>query len=137
MSEGLASVGSFREAIQDLLVPEFEAVKVSIGSLRTEMKISDEALRTEMAINMSAIREENRLNLASVREEIKANREENRSNIASIREEMKLREQHLVTVIQAGDARNEQLILALSAKLDFAIDIRERLAVIEARQLHQ
>ncbi len=86
-------VDSLREVMQDLLVPELKAVKVSVDSLRNEMKLSND----------------------------------------SFREEMKLRHENLERMIQRGDERSEQLIHSLSEKLDFAIDIRERLASLEAR----
>lgn|SRR5487761_569708 len=86
-------VDSLREVMQDLLVPELKAVKVSVDSLRNEMKLSND----------------------------------------SFREEMKLRHENLERMIQHGDERSEQLIHSLSEKLDFAIDIRERLASLEAR----
>lgn len=64
-------VESLRDVMQDLLVPELKALKVSMDSMRSEMKIRDE--------------------------------------------------------------KNEQAMRHLSEKLDFAIDIRERLASLEAR----
>jgi hypothetical protein len=75
-------VDSLREVMQDLLVPELKAVKVSVDSLRNEMKTS----------------------------------------LDSMRQEMHLR-----------DELNSQALRSLSEKLDFAIDIRERLASLEAR----
>jgi hypothetical protein len=75
-------VDSFREAVQDLLVPELKALRVSVDSLRTEMH-----LRTE-----------------------------------NLQRELQLRDEMLRTEIQT-----------LGQKLDFAIDIRERLAALEAR----
>jgi hypothetical protein len=33
---------SFREVVQDLLVPELKSIKVSIDSLRTKMQLRDE-----------------------------------------------------------------------------------------------
>lgn len=65
------AVESFREVVQDLLVPELKSVKVAIDSLRTEMMLRDE--------------------------------------------------------------KQTQAIRHPSEKLDFAIDIRERLASLEAR----
>ncbi|HEY0263757.1 MAG TPA: hypothetical protein VGC07_04470 [Granulicella sp.] len=62
---------SFRDVVQDLLVPELKSLKVSIDSLRTEMTLRDE--------------------------------------------------------------KQAQAIQFLSEKLDFALDIRERLATLEAR----
>jgi len=64
-------VESFREVVQDLLVPELKSVKISIDSLRTEMQLRDD--------------------------------------------------------------NQTRAIQHLSEKLDFAIDIRERLASLEAR----
>ncbi len=79
-------VMSLREVVQDLLVPELKAVKVSIDSMRDEMK---------------------------------------------------LRNENLERMIKYGDDRNEQLIRALSDKLDFAVEFRERLANIESRMPKQ
>lgn len=75
-------VESLREVVQDLLVPELKALRVSVDSLRNEMKTSSDSLRQEM----------------------------------HLRDEM-----------------NAQAMRSLSEKLDFAIDIRERLASLEAR----
>ncbi|MEO6803512.1 MAG: hypothetical protein ABI197_09760 [Granulicella sp.] len=90
-------VDSLREVMQDLLVPELKAVKVSVDSLRNEMKTSLDSLRTEM----------------------------------------KLRDEKMEQLIRLGDEKNEQAIRNLSEKLDFAIDIRERLATLEARTPRQ
>jgi hypothetical protein len=46
---------------------------------------------------------------------------------------MKLRDEHLERMIAYGDQRNEQLILSFTQKFDTALDVRERLAAIEAR----
>jgi hypothetical protein len=75
--EAKSVVGSLREVMQDLLVPELKAVKVSIDSLRSETKVS----------------------------------------LDSLRQEMRLR-----------DEMSAQSMRSLSEKLDYAIDIRERLA---------
>jgi hypothetical protein len=82
-------VDSFREAVQDLLVPELKAMRVSMDSIRTEMQLRDEKLQ---------------------------------ESLEALRNEMQLR-----------DDRTHEVIRALGQKLDFAIDIRERLAVLEAR----
>ena len=50
-----------------------------------------------------------------------------------LRAEMKLRDEKMEHIIRLGDEKNEQAIRNLSDKLDFAIDVRERLASIEAR----
>jgi hypothetical protein len=68
-------VDSLRDVVQDLLVPELKALKVSMDSIRTEMRVRDE--------------------------------------------------------------KNDQAMRHLSEKLDFAIDIRERLASLEARMPRQ
>jgi hypothetical protein len=68
-------VDSLRDVVQDLLVPELKALKVSMDSMRTEMRVRDE--------------------------------------------------------------KNDQAMRHLSEKLDFAIDIRERLASLEARMPRQ
>ena len=56
-----------------------------------------------------------------------------RIEMGSIRTEMKLRDDKMEQIVRSGDEKNEQAIRNLSEKLDFAIDIRERLASIEAR----
>jgi hypothetical protein len=75
-------VDSLREVVQDLLVPELKALRVSVDSMKTEMQLRDEKTHTEL----------------------------------------RLREE-----------RTQDSIRSLSQKLDFAIDIRERLAALEAR----
>ena len=89
MSTAKNDVETFRDVVQDLLVPELKAVKVSVDSLHTEMSY--------------------------------------------MRTEMKLRDEKMEQLIRHGDERNERAILALERKLDDAIEIRERLATIEAR----
>jgi hypothetical protein len=84
--EAKSVIGSLREVVQDLLVPELKAVKVSIDSLRSETKVS----------------------------------------LDSLRQEMRLR-----------DEMTAQALRGLSEKLDYAIDIRERLASLEARMPRQ
>ena len=76
------AVDSLREVVQDFLVPELKAVKISIDSIHMELKISIDSLRTEMRLQ---------------------------------------------------DEKQTQAIQHLSEKLDYAIDIRERLAALEAR----
>ena len=105
-------VGSLREIVQDLLVPELKAVKVEIAALRTDMKSSNEALRIDMMSSNEALRTD--MNLS----------------IGALRDELKIR-------IEASDRHTEQLIRALSDKLDFTIEVRERLASIEARMPRQ
>ncbi len=116
------AVGSFREVVQDLLVPELKAVKVSvdslhseIGFLRSETKVSLDSLRSETKVALDSLRSETKVSLDSLRSELKG-------SLDSLREEVKLRDE-----ISSQGMRN------LSEKLDFAIDIRERLATLEAR----
>ena len=97
-------VESFRDVVQDLLVPELKAVKISVESLGYQM----DSLRTEMKL-----RDEKMEQLV-------------RSGDARLEE-----------LIKNGDERNERAVQVLSEKLDFAIDIRERLATLEARQPRQ
>lgn len=75
-------VDSFREVVQDLLVPEVRALNVSVDSLRSEMNLGHERLEQ---------------------------------------------------TIRLGIENTNQAIRSLSEKLEFAIDIRERLAALEAR----
>ena len=82
MSPAKNAVESFREIVQDLLVPELKALKVSKDAMRTETNLSLESLRQEMRLR---------------------------------------------------DEMNIQTMRNLADKLTFAIDIRERLASIEAR----
>jgi hypothetical protein len=76
------TVDSFREVVQDLLVPELKALRVSVDSMKVEMQLRDEKVHTELRLR---------------------------------------------------DERMQESIRGLSQKLDFAIDIRERLAALEAR----
>ena len=98
---------TFRDVVQDLLVPELKAVKVSVDSLRDDMK--------------------------TMRDEMKELRVDIRQSNENMREEMKLRHDNLERMITHGDMRNEQLIKSLAEKFDVAVEIRERLATIEAR----
>jgi hypothetical protein len=100
-------LGSFREAIQDLLVPEFRALRVSVDSVRTEMQLRDEKLQ---------------------------------ESIDSVRTEMQLRDERsqesnrqTQELIRQLDGKTQESIRILSQKLDYALDIRERLISLEAR----
>jgi hypothetical protein len=86
MSSTRNVIETFRDAVQDLLVPELKAVKISVDALRAEMKP---------------------------------------------------RHDNLEKAIQHSDESNKQMIRNVSEKLDYAIDIRERLATIEARMPKQ
>jgi hypothetical protein len=48
--EAKSVVSSLREVMQDLLVPDLKAVKVSIDSWRSETKVSLDSLRQEMRL---------------------------------------------------------------------------------------
>ena len=50
MSSAKNVVESLREIVQDFLVPELKALKVSVESLQHEMKSSNEALRQELRL---------------------------------------------------------------------------------------
>ena len=86
-------VESLRDVVQDLLVPEFKALKVSVDALREDMH----ELRSDL-----------------------------KESADSLRQEMRLR-----------DEMSAQALRNLSEKLDYAIDIRERLASLEARMPRQ
>jgi hypothetical protein len=45
-----SALGSFREVVQDLLVPELKALKVSMDSMRSETSLSLGSLRKEMQL---------------------------------------------------------------------------------------
>jgi hypothetical protein len=94
------AVGSFREAVQDLLVPELRAIKVQIEALTQEMRLRTEQLSQEMRLRD----------------------EQQRSALQQLSSEMRLR-----------DEQQKKATDALSQKFDFAIEIRERLAQVEAR----
>lgn len=99
---------SFRDVAQDVLVPELKAVKISVDALRTEIKLNTEALREEMKLTKDALREET-----------------------------KIRHEPLTRMMQMESERNDQQIRNLGEKFDIAIDIRERLASVEARMPKQ
>jgi hypothetical protein len=82
-------VDSMREVVQDLLVPEMKAVKISIESLHKEM--------------------------------------------GYLRNEMILRDDKLEQAMRLGFENTTLAIRHLSDKLDYAGDLRERLAALEAR----
>jgi capsule polysaccharide export protein KpsE/RkpR len=101
------TVESLREIVQDLLVPELKSLKVSIDSLHHELHSEVAAIRGEMT---------------SLRGEMTSLRGEMATGFDAVRTEMRLR-----------DEKQSQAIQALSDKLGYAIDIRERLAVLEDR----
>jgi hypothetical protein len=56
-----------------------------------------------------------------------------RVSVDALRTEMQLRDEKTQESIRHLDLRTQESIRHLSDKLDFAIDIRERLAALEAR----
>ena len=102
MPDGKNIFESFREVVQDLLVPELKAVKVSVDSLRTEMKINNDALREEMKYRYEAL------------EKIIANSHDS-----------------LAQLIRQSEERNDRSIQVLAEKFDGSVQIRERLATLE------
>jgi hypothetical protein len=104
MTAGKDIIETFRDVAQDLLVPELKAVKVSVDSLRIEMKLTTEAIREEMKLNSQLLREE-----------------------------MKFRHESLEQTIRESKERHSQEIRSLSDKIDERMQVRERLAALEAR----
>lgn len=104
-------VDSLREIAQDILVPEVKSLRVSLEGLRAEMQLGDRNLQS----SVDALREE-----MKVRDE-------------RLHAEMRLRDERLHTEMQLRDEQMKEAIQMLAQKLDFAIDIRERLAGLEAR----
>jgi RNA polymerase-binding transcription factor DksA len=86
-------IDSLRELLQDILVPELKALRVSMDSMRTEMQLRDE--KTQESIQHL--------------------------------------DQRTQETIRHLDERTQESIRHLSEKLDYAIDIRERLIALEAR----
>jgi hypothetical protein len=93
-------VDSLRGVVQDLLVPELKALRVSVDAMKTEMQLRDEKLE---------------------------------GSIEAVRTEMRLRSESLHTELQTSTTTLSASLQALSQRLDFAIDIRERLVTLEAR----
>jgi hypothetical protein len=60
-----------------------------------------------------------------------------KTSVDALRSEMVLRDDRLEQVVKLGLEKQSQAIQHLSEKLDFAIDIRERLASLEARMPRQ
>jgi hypothetical protein len=100
MSPTKNAVESLRDIVQDLLVPELKAIKVSVESGHTEVGYL---------------------------------RDETRSSFDSLRQEMRLRDEKMELLIRHGDEKNEQAIHTLGRTIDSSVEIRERLAAIEAR----
>lgn len=105
------TVESLRDIVQDLLVPDMKALKVSLDSHRSETKMQFDGLHNEIA----SLRNEMSVSIDSLRNEMSV-------SIDSLRNEMRLRDEKQTIANQA-----------LSDKIGYAIDIRERLAVLEDR----
>jgi hypothetical protein len=105
------AVESLREVVQDLLVPDMKALKVGLDSHRNETKLQTDGIRSEI----TSLRNELHLSVDSLRNELNL-------SVDSLRTEMRLR-----------DEKQSQAIQALSDKIGYALDIRERLAVLEDR----
>jgi hypothetical protein len=112
------AAGSFREAVQDLLVPELRALKSSVESLRTEMQLRDEKQTKALEDQGKRLTQA----IESLTSEMRLRDEQQRASMQQLSNEMRLR-----------DEQQRKSNDALSQKLDFAIDIRERLASVEAR----
>jgi hypothetical protein len=112
------TVESLREVVQDLLVPELKSIKVSVDSLRNELHSEISAVRSE---------------ISAVRGEITVVRGDMHNEMASLRGEMATGFEAVRTEMRLRDEKQSQAIQALSDKLGYAIDIRERLAVLEDR----
>ena len=110
-STAAKAAGTFRDAIQDLLVPELRSLKVSMEGIRTEMQLRDE--RQTVALQSQGERQTAAL---------QAQGERLTQAIEALTHEVRLR-----------DENQSKAMASLSQKLDFAIDIRERLAHVEAR----
>ena len=115
------AVESLRDIVQDLLVPELKALKAEMDSQRRENETHFAGIRSEFA---------------SVRTEAKVNADSVRSEIDALRVELRLRDERQSEALQAlrteMGLRHEQL----SEKLGTALDVRERLAVLEDRAKH-
>jgi hypothetical protein len=102
---------SSRDIVQDFLVPEMKAVKVSVESLSHQVKLSVDSLNHQMD---------------SLRVEIKLRDEKLEQIIRSGLEKVEL-------LIRTGDEKNALAISNLSEKLDEKLAFRDQLASIEAR----
>lgn len=115
MSSAKNVVESVRDVVQDLLVPELKAVKVSLDSINIQM----DSLRTEMKL-----RDEKMEQLV-------------RSGDLRLEELIRSSDLRLEELVRHGDERNEAATRSLSQKLDDSVEVRERLASLEARTPRQ
>ncbi len=123
------TAATFREAIQDMLVPELRSMKVSIEALTAELRLRD-ATQTS---NLDGLREELRLrdttqtsNLDGLREELRLRDATQTKNLEALREELRLRTDSLKEELRSGFKR-------IDDTLGTYLEVRERLAGIEAR----
>ncbi|HEX4154770.1 MAG TPA: hypothetical protein VHY48_04075 [Acidobacteriaceae bacterium] len=116
------TVESLRDVVQDLLVPELKALKVTVDSHRNETKIQFDATRSEF----DSFRTEIRSSQESLRNEMKSTQD-------SLRNEMTSGFEALRTEMRIRDEKQTQALQALSDKLGVLIEVRERLAVLEDR----
>ena len=98
------TVESLRDVVQDLLVPELKAIKAELQSLRNEMLAGDQGIKNELRASNEAIRNELR------------------AGDEAIKNELRLR-----------DEKQAQAMEALSDKVGYMLNVRERLAVLEDR----
>ena len=100
------AVESLRDIVQDLLVPELKAIKTELESQRRETHLQFENVRNEFSF---------------VRSELKTTAEALRADTEALRVELRIR-----------DERQTQAMQALSDKMGTLMEVRERLAVLEA-----
>ncbi len=106
------AVESLREIVQDLPVPELKSIKVSIDSLHTERQLRDEK-QTQAVQYVSQKFDQSVQQLSQ--------------KIDSVDEKQTQAVQHL-------SQKLDQSFQQLSQKIDLALDIRERIIALEARQ---
>ena len=104
------AVESLREIVQDLLVPELKAIKVELDSQRRETQTRFDSLHTELKVRTDAISTEVKVTTDGLRAETEA-----------LRVETRLR-----------DDKQSQALQAISDKMGTLLEVRERLAVLEA-----
>ena len=104
------AVESLREIVQDLLVPELKAIKVELESQRRENQTRFESLHVELKVRTEAISTE-----------LKVTTDALRADTEALRVEMRLR-----------DEKQSQALGAISDKMGTLMEVRERLAVLEA-----
>jgi hypothetical protein len=107
-------IDSLREVLQDILEPELKALRVSVDSMRTEMQLRDE--KTQESVRHLDLR---------TQESIRHLDERTTALILHLDEKTQ-------QSIKALDDRTQSSLEKLAQRLDLALDIRERLAVLEA-----